>query len=109
MDTLPELPNLHAAVILALTGITLYLFTKENLKLEVTSLGLLVILAVGFSIFPINNFNPMLLFYGFAHEALIAVCALMVLGQGLVNEHPLHTRLPLPGLINTCPSQKNNS
>ena len=96
MDTLPELPNLHAAVILALTGITLYLFTKENLKLEVTSLGLLVILAVGFSIFPINNFNPMLLFYGFAHEALIAVCALMVLGQGLVRTGAL---VPLGNLL----------
>ena len=96
MDTLPELPNLHAAVILALTGITLYLFTKENLKLEVTSLGLLVILAGGFSIFPINNFNPMLLFYGFAHEALIAVCALMVLGQGLVRTGAL---VPLGNLL----------
>ena len=67
-----------------LTAFTLYLFTRENLKLEITSLGLLVLLSVGFTIFPINNFNPMSLFYGFAHEALIAVCALMVLGQGLV-------------------------
>ncbi len=96
MDTLPELPNLHAAVILALTGITLYLFTRENLKLEITSLGLLVILAVGFSIFPVNNFNPMSLFYGFAHEALIAVCALMVLGQGLVRTGAL---VPLGNLL----------
>jgi len=96
LDTVPELPNLHATLVLALTGITLYLFTKENLKLEITSLGLLVILAVGFSIFPINNFNPMSLFYGFAHEALIAVCALMVLGQGLVRTGAL---VPLGNLL----------
>ena len=96
MHTLPELPSLHALAVLVLTGITLYLFTKENLKLEITSLGLLVILAVGFSIFPIKNFNPMSLFYGFAHEALIAVCALMVLGQGLVRTGAL---VPLGNLL----------
>ena len=67
-----------------LTVITLYLFTRDNLRLELTSLGLLVLLAVGFSIFPLDNLNPLSLFYGFAHEALIAVGALMVLGQGLV-------------------------
>jgi len=96
LHTLPELPSLHALAVLVLTGITLYLFTKENLKLEITSLGLLVILAVGFSIFPIKNFNPMSLFYGFAHEALIAVCALMVLGQGLVRTGAL---VPLGNLL----------
>ena len=96
MHTLPELPSLHALAVLVLTGITLYLFTKENLKLEITSLGLLVILAVGFSIFPLKNFNPMSLFYGFAHEALIAVCALMVLGQGLVRTGAL---VPLGNLL----------
>ena len=69
---------------MSLTVITLYLFTRDNLRLELTSLGLLVLLAVGFSIFPLDNLNPLSLFYGFAHEALIAVCALMVLGQGLV-------------------------
>ncbi|MFL2527070.1 MAG: SLC13 family permease [Candidatus Azotimanducaceae bacterium] len=84
MQSLPELPNLHALAVMSLTVITLYLFTRDNLRLELTSLGLLVLLAVGFSIFPLDNLNPLSLFYGFAHEALIAVCALMVLGQGLV-------------------------
>lgn len=84
MQSLPELPNLHALAVMSLTVITLYLFTRDNLRLELTSLGLLVLLTVGFSIFPLDNLNPLSLFYGFAHEALIAVCALMVLGQGLV-------------------------
>ena len=84
MQSLPELPNLHALAVMSLTVITLYLFTRDNLRLELTSLGLLVLLTVVFSIFPLDNLNPLSLFYGFAHEALIAVCALMVLGQGLV-------------------------
>ena len=84
MHSLPELPNLHALAVMTLTVITLYLFTRDKLRLELTSLGLLVVLAVGFSIFPLANLNPLSLFYGFAHEALIAVCALMILGQGLV-------------------------
>ena len=84
MHSLPELPNLHALAVMTLTVITLYLFTRDKLRLELTSLGLLVVLAVGFSIFPFANLNPLSLFYGFAHEALIAVCALMILGQGLV-------------------------
>ena len=81
---MPDLPNLHALATMLLTGVALYLFTKERLLLELTSLGLLVVLVVGFAIFPFEEFDPTDLFYGFAHEALIAVCALMVLGQGLV-------------------------
>ena len=69
MHSLPELPNLHALAVMSLTVITLYLFTRDKLRLELTSLGLLVVLAVGFSIFPLANLNPLSLFYGFAHEA----------------------------------------
>jgi di/tricarboxylate transporter len=67
-----------------LTVVALYLFAKDKLQLELTSLGLLVVLVVGFALFPFGDFDPVTLFFGFAHEALIAVCALMVLGQGLV-------------------------
>lgn len=81
---MPDLPNLHALATMLLTGVALYLFTKERLLLELTSLGLLVVLVVGFAVFPFEDFDPTELFFGFAHEALIAVCALMVLGQGLV-------------------------
>ena len=50
--------------------------------------GLIVVLTVGFSLFPFEHgslrLDPVDFFYGFGHEALIAVCALMVVGQGLV-------------------------
>lgn len=84
MTSFPELPNLHALVMLLTTVVALYLFSKEKWLLEITSLGLLVALVVFFSLFPFYDFDASSLFYGFAHEALIAVCALMVLGQGLV-------------------------
>ena len=84
MVRMPDLPNLHALATMLLTAVALYLFTKDKLLLEITSLGLLVVLVVGFALFPFNDFDPIDLFFGFAHEALIAVCALMVLGQGLV-------------------------
>lgn len=68
-----------------LTVLALYLFTRDRLPLEMTSLGLLIALTLGFSIFPFPGFDPTVLYQGFGHEALIAVCALMVVGQGLVN------------------------
>lgn len=81
---MPDLPNLHALAVMALTFVALYLFSRERLPLELTSLGLLTVLAVGFTVWPFEEFEVMRLFAGFGHEALIAVCALMVLGQALV-------------------------
>lgn len=82
---LPPLPNVHAMATMAMTVVALFLFTRDKWPLEITSLGLLALVAVGFALFPYQDFEPTHLFAGFAHEALIAVCALMVLGQGLVH------------------------
>lgn len=79
-----EAPNPHAIAVLLATVVALYLFTRDRIPLELSSLGLIAGLAVGFSLFPFAAINPTDFFLGFAHEALIAVCALMVLGQGLV-------------------------
>ena len=84
MTEFPELPNIHAIAMLLVTIAALYVFSKEKWMLEISSLSILVALVVGFAVFPFEAFNPIDLFYGFAHEALIAVCALMVIGQGLV-------------------------
>jgi len=71
-----------------LTVIALILFTRENIPLETSSLLVIAILAVGFELFPYQidgqNFHSIDLFSGFGHEALIAVCALMIAGQALV-------------------------
>ena len=84
MSALPPLPDPHALMMLALTAGALVIFSIERLQLAVTSLSLLTIIALTFALFPYPDVDPMMFFRGFAHEALIAVCALMTLGQGLV-------------------------
>ena len=81
---MPEVPNLHALATMLTTAVALALFSRDRARMEVTSIGLLAVLALGFSLFPFKDFRAAELFSGFGHEALIAVCALMVLGQGLV-------------------------
>jgi hypothetical protein len=48
----------------------------------------LIGLAVGFEVFPFQVGGGVLhavdFFHGFGHEALVAVCALMIAGQGIV-------------------------
>ena len=51
----PELPNLHALLILILTGIALFLFSRERLPLETSSLTILAILTVGLTLFPFRH------------------------------------------------------
>lgn len=81
---MPTVPNAHALGLLLLTVVALFLFSKDRYRLEVTSLGILALLAAAFSVFPFPGIEPETLFFGFGHEALVAVSALMVVGQGLV-------------------------
>jgi len=84
----PQIPNTHALVMLLMTGVALFLFTREKIRLESSSLAVLVTLVIGFELFPYSGprgpIEPMTFFYGFGHEALIAVCALMIAGEALV-------------------------
>jgi len=81
-------PNEHALAVLGLTFLALILFTRERIPLESSSLFVLVAVTVGFEIFPYSADGKTLhaidFFSGFGHEALVAVCALMIAGQGLV-------------------------
>ena len=85
---IPDLPNHHALAVLLITILALYLFRREDTPLETSSLAVITILCVIFTVFPFYSegihFEPSALFFGFAHEALITVCALMILGQGIV-------------------------
>lgn len=84
----PALPNEHAIAILILTAFALFLFTRERIPLETSSLFIITSLAAALELFPYRQNDLELraidLFSGFGHEALIAVCALMIAGQGLV-------------------------
>ena len=79
----------HAIWALVLTVIALVLFTRDRIPLETSSLVVIVILAVSFSVIPYQNeagqtLDPISFFSGFGHEALIAVCGLMIAGYGIV-------------------------
>ena len=80
----PQVPNLHALGAMALTVLALWAFTRDRYPLEISSFGLLAVLAAGFAIFPFGDLKPSAFFYGLGHEALVAVCAHMVVGHGLV-------------------------
>ncbi len=84
---MPEIPNAHAAAVLILTVLALFLFTRERIPLETSSLSVIVILTVGFELFPYSGsagrLHALDFFSGFGHEALIAVCALMIAGHGM--------------------------
>ncbi|HET6565546.1 MAG TPA: SLC13 family permease, partial [Xanthomonadales bacterium] len=82
------LPNMHALAVMILIFVALILFARDNIPLETTSLIVLVLLAVGFTLFPYESGGEVLapsdFFLGFGHKALIAVCALMIVGEGLI-------------------------
>ncbi len=84
---MPALPDPHALAVMALVVLALILFTRERLPLETSCLAVMVILVVGFQVFPYESGGERLrsvqFFSGFGHEALVAICALMVLGAGL--------------------------
>ncbi|MDX2479322.1 MAG: SLC13 family permease [Desulfuromusa sp.] len=88
MISLPLPPNHHAIAVLTLAVFALILFTRKKLPLETSSFAILILLTVGFEIYPFQSDGKVLhavdFFQGFGHEALVAVCALMVAGQGIV-------------------------
>jgi di/tricarboxylate transporter len=72
---------------MALTAIALYLFSRERLPIETSSLVIIALLAIVFSVFPYGDdqpLDPIRFFAGFGNEALVAICALMMASQGLV-------------------------
>jgi len=85
---LPPLPDTHGLAVLLLVVVALALFTRERIPLETSSLAVLALLAAGFELFPYVTGGVQLhaidFFSGFGHEALVAVCAMMIAGQALV-------------------------
>ncbi|MGE0357860.1 MAG: SLC13 family permease [Burkholderiales bacterium] len=78
----------HAIAVLGLTVVAFALFLRERVPIQTTSVGILAALTLGFQLFPYERagerFSPTALFLGFGHEALVAICALMIVGKGLV-------------------------
>lgn len=72
---------------LLLTAVALFLFTRDRLPLETSSLAIFIILITGFQLFPYERngveIGPVDFLAGFGNEALIAICALMMVGKAL--------------------------
>lgn len=86
--TMPDLPDPHALAVVGLTVFAFYLFSRERLPLETSGLAVLAALTLGFQLFPYERDGTVLkvtdFYLGFGHEALITICALMIMGRGLV-------------------------
>ncbi len=79
----------HAIAVLALTVLAFVLFTRERFPIPVTSL--IVIARARARPAPVSLragrtcvLGPRQIFSGFGHEALVAICCLMVLGRALM-------------------------
>ena len=84
-----EIATFQMAAVFALIVASLALYATEKVPLEVTSLGVLCGLLVLFYLLPVvgsdgnNTLDAVTLFSGFANPALIAVLALLVVGDAL--------------------------
>ena len=81
-------PDAHGIAVLILTVVALFLFTRDRIALESSALIILILLVAGFSIFPYERdgatlLGPIDFFAGFGNEALVAICALMMVGKAL--------------------------
>lgn len=83
-----------------MTALALFLFTRDQIPLESSSLTILVLLLLLFQLFPYEGPDGRIaaadFFQAFGNEALVAVCALMIVGRGLETTGALQ---PLAGVV----------
>ncbi|MDP7661624.1 MAG: SLC13 family permease, partial [Gammaproteobacteria bacterium] len=77
------MPDIHAIAVILMTGVTLYLFARERIPLETTGFLVLVTLVVGFYVFSYPGVEPQQFFLSFGNEALVTICALLIVSKGL--------------------------
>jgi di/tricarboxylate transporter len=84
---LAEVSSLHAFVAIALALFAIFLYTREKIALEASSLLILCIVLVWFELYPIEYEGERVrageFLSGFGNEALIAIMALMILARGV--------------------------
>ena len=93
---MPDGLTLQMVVTFAAILIAVGCYAAERLSLEVTSIGLIGFLLVFFHFFPVagpdgkNALDAQAILSGFANPALIAVLALLVIGQGIIQTGALN-------------------
>lgn len=87
--------SIHMWFMLCLTVAAIYLFVREKLPLEVTSIAIMTVLLLYGQVFAIMDdtgkslLDPQTLLSGFANPSLIAVLALLVMGQAMIHTDSL--------------------
>jgi len=80
--------DFHGIAVLMITAAVFGLYVWDRYSITSVSFVLLAVLVLFFSLFPFAPegvpFDPFSFFLGFAHPALVAICALMILGHSLV-------------------------
>lgn len=81
-------PSFHAIAAMIVTIAMFIGFARGKMSVEIVSLLTIAVIAVGLYFFPLEGTEPTdgleLAFAGFGHYALITICALMIMGRGLV-------------------------
>ena len=98
----PITPDAWGIAVLILTVVALYLFTRDNIPLESSSLTILILLTAGFTLFPYVQdgevvVGPIDFFAGFGNEALVTICALMMVGKALETTGALQPLVTIVG------------
>ncbi len=83
-----DFPSYHALAAMIVTVLMFVGFVRGRMSIEIVSLLTIAVIAVGLYFFPLPDTRPIdglaLAFGGFGHYALITICALMIMGRGLV-------------------------
>jgi len=83
-----EAPSYHAIAAMAVTIAMFIAFARGRYPEEIISLATIAVIGVGLYFAPLDGAKPTdglaLAFGGFGHSALITICALMIMGRGLV-------------------------
>ncbi|MBB3033042.1 SLC13 family permease [Alteriqipengyuania lutimaris] len=83
-----EAPSFHAIAAMIVTVAMFLGFARSKLSTEIVSLMTIAVIAVFLYFFPLPDMQPTdglsIAFSGFGHYALITICALMIMGRGLV-------------------------
>lgn len=83
-----EAPSYHAIAAMAVTLAMFIAFARGRYPEEIISLITIAVIGVGIYFAPLEGNKPTdglaIAFGGFGHQALITICALMIMGRGLV-------------------------
>ncbi|MGC8467711.1 MAG: SLC13 family permease, partial [Acidithiobacillus sp.] len=84
-----DTPSIHAIAVMIIALLALVSYSRQNIPVATTSLGILVIIPLFFALLPMYNghgtLDPTIFFQGFGNEALVAIVSLMVAGAAIVH------------------------